>query len=144
MLWCSVSFVSLALGGLDAQAADLKLEAQLLWGTNDKTSPNPNHKPVEPHIAKKLKELPLKWSHYFVVKRVSIEVPAGGSKRAPLSEKCELEVKDLGHSKVEVTHFGKGQATWKGTQALPKGETLVLGGNAPNSTSWLLVLKRME
>ena len=125
-------------------AADLKLEVQLLWGTNDKTSPNPNHKPVEPHIAKKLKELPLKWSHYFVVKRVSIEVPAGGSKRAPLSEKCELEVKDLGHSKVEVTHFGKGQATWKGTQALPKGETLVLGGNAPNSTSWLLVLKRME
>jgi hypothetical protein len=30
----------------------------------------------------------------------------------------------------------------KRTQALPKGETLVLGGNAPNATSWFVVLKQ--
>src|SRR5438552_8785427 len=144
VVWCCAAFVFPALGELRAQAVDLNLETQLLWGTNDKTSPDPKHKPVEPVIAKKLNDIPLKWSHYFVVKRIGFEVPAGGSKRVPLSEKCDLEVKDLGRSKVEVTHFGKGQAVWKGTQALPKGETLVLGGNAPNATSWLVVLKRIE
>src|SRR5437870_5647479 len=115
LAWFWTAFVFLTLGGARAQAGDLKFETQLLWGTNDKTSPDPKHKPVEPDIAKKLKDLPLKWAHYFVVKRISFEVPPGGLKRAPLSEKCELEVKDLGRSKVEVTHFGKGQAVWKGT-----------------------------
>jgi hypothetical protein len=32
----------------------------------------------------------------------------------------------------------------KQTQPLAKGEMLVLGGNAPNATSWLLILKRLE
>jgi len=32
----------------------------------------------------------------------------------------------------------------KRKQSLPKGEMLVLGGNAPNSTAWLVALKRIE
>src|SRR2546425_8688076 len=112
LVWFSTASLFLAVGQLGAQAGDLKLETQLLWGTNDRTSPDPKHKPVEADIAKKLKELPLKWAHYFVVKRIGFEVPPGGAKRVPLSEKCELEVKDLGRSKIEVTHFGKGQVTW--------------------------------
>jgi hypothetical protein len=32
----------------------------------------------------------------------------------------------------------------KRTQPLGKGEMIVLGGNAPNSTCWLLTLKRLE
>ena len=36
---------------LEASAADLKLEAILVWGTNEATSPNPKHKPVEPLLA---------------------------------------------------------------------------------------------
>jgi len=32
----------------------------------------------------------------------------------------------------------------KRTQALPKGEILVLGGNAPNATAWLIILNRIE
>src|SRR5437867_1575848 len=154
LTWVVAAVFWLGAGGKCAQAdevklevqaaADLKLEVQLLWGTNDKTSPDPKHKPVDAQVEKKLKQLPLKWSHYFVVKSVRFEVPHGGVKRVALSEKCEWEVRDLGNSKVEVTHFGKGQQVWKGAQALPKGETLVLGGNAPNETAWLAVLKRIE
>jgi hypothetical protein len=29
-------------------------------------------------------------------------------------------------------------------QKLPKGEILVFGGNAPNATAWLVILKRIE
>ena len=145
-LICSLVILgSLALGGIAAPAADLKFEAQLIWGTNEKESPDPKHKPIAPDIKKKLEGLPLKWANWFVVNKQTFSVPPGGIKRVALSEKCEIEVKDLGHSKIEVTHYGKGKEVWKGAQELPKGEIFpVLGGNAPNATAWLMVLKRLE
>ena len=39
-----------------AQAGELKLEAQLVWATNDKASPDPNHKPVEASLVKKFQQ----------------------------------------------------------------------------------------
>jgi len=146
LLWFSVASAFLALGDSRAQAKEkeLKFEVQLIWGTNEKESPDPKHTPVEADIRKKLDGLPLKWANYFIVNRKTFTVPAGGSARVPLSEKCEIGVADLGHGKIELSHFGKGKEVWKGKPALPKGETFVLGGNAPNSTSWLIVLKRIE
>jgi hypothetical protein len=121
----------------------LKLQAVLVWGTNAKNSPDPNHKAVEPLILKKLQELPLKWTNYFEVNRKSFSVGANPSK-VNLSDKCQVEVKNLGKSSVEVCLVGQGSTVLKRSQALPKGETLVLGGNAPNATAWLVVLLRNE
>lgn len=140
----AAAFALFACGEPSVQAATLKLQAQLVWGTNDDHSPNPKHKPVEADVRKKLKELPLKWSNFFEVNRKDVEVPPSDTTRISLSEKCQLEIKSLGGSRLAVTLFGKGKETWKGTQALPKGEMLVLGGNAPNATAWLVVLKRIE
>ena len=144
LVWCSAAFAFFASGEPRLEAAGLKLEAQLVWGTNDDRSPDPKHKPVELEVKQKLKELPLKWSNYFEVNRKGFEVPPGSLNKVSLSEKCELEVKSLGGSRIEVTLFGKGKETLKRTQPLPKGEMLVLGGNAPNSTAWLVVIKRIE
>ena len=134
----------LAVGAPVARAETLKLEAQLLWGTNDAQSPDKNHEPVAPDIEKKLRDGPFKWTHYFVVNHKRFDVPSSETRKVALSEKCEIEVKYLGQSQVEVSHFGQGKKTWHGTQPLPRGETLVLAGNAPSSTSWLIVLKRIE
>jgi hypothetical protein len=134
----------LALAAVSAPAADMKLEALLIWGTNDAKSPDATHKPVDPEIRRKLGDLPLKWAHYFEVKRVQFTVPASGSKKEQLSDKCSIEVKNLDRSKVEVTLIGNGRAEEKRTQAFPKGELLVYGGNAPNATAWLVTLKRIE
>ena len=122
----------------------MKFEVQLIWGTNDPQSPDPKHKPVEPAVKKKLDELPLKWANYFEVNRKVFEVPLNGTTKVPLSEKCALEVKNLGHSMIEVSLVGKGKEVGKRTQKLPKGESLFLGGNAPNATAWLVFLKRIE
>lgn len=127
-----------------AGGSELKYEAQLIWATNDKKSPDPKHKPAEPEVKKKLGELPLKWDNYFEVKRKQFTVSKETAAKAPLSEKCALEVKHLEGDKVEVSLIGKGEAVLKRTQALPKGEILVLGGNAPNETAWLVTLKRIE
>lgn len=127
-----------------SRAADLKLEAQLIWGSNDAKSPNPNFKPVEAEVARKLKGLPFKWSHYYVVNRVQFVVPANGERKERMSRKCEIQVKNLGDSKVEMTLYGEGEPVGRITQALPKGELLVTGGNAANSTAWFVALRQIK
>ena len=144
LVWFSAALILLACGPLRGQAADMKVEAQLLWGTDDDKSPNPKHKPVEPEIRKKLKQLPLRWKNYFEECRVLIKLPPGAAKKTSLSAYCDLEVKNLDGTRVEVTHYGAGKRVATRTQSLPKGEMLVLGGNAPDSTAWLVVLRRLE
>ncbi len=146
LAWFSALLVGTAYAPSSARAAEatLKVEALLIWGTNDTQSPDPKHKPVSAEVRKKLQELPFKWTNYFVVNRKTVDVPAKGSIKLPMSEKCDIEVKNLGNTTVEVSLFSRVKHVLKRTQALPKGETLVLGGNAPNATSWFVVLKQAE
>src|SRR5262249_32441972 len=142
---CFATFLLLCkVSALASQPPNLTIEAELVWGTNAKTSPNGKHKPVDAELKKKLQALPLKWTNYFEVKRVKAELPPRGMQRIPLSDKCELELTDKGQSKIEVSHFGNGKRVGTRTQTLPKGETLILGGNAPGETSWLVVLRRLQ
>lgn len=145
LIWCC-ALVALAFGEKRAAAADatLKLEVQLIWGTDQSQSPDAKHAPVEPAVKKKLKELPLKWANYFEVCRKEFKVPLKGTVKTPLSEKCAIEVTNIDGSQVEVGLFGKGAQVVRRIQKLPKGEILVFGGNAPNATAWLVVLKRIE
>ena len=126
-------------------ASNMKFQAYLLWGTDDAKPPEgKDHKPVSPEIQKKLSDLPLKWKNWFQVNEKSFFLSLGGSTNITMSDKCELRVKGLGDKNLEVSLIGKGKEVMKRTQLLPIGETLVLGGNAPNSTAWLVVLKRIE
>ena len=129
---------------LPAQAGDLKLEALLIWGTDDPKSPDPNHKPAPPDVEKKLKSLPLKWNHFFEVNRQQFAVAENGSTTVTMSKDCVITVKNLGDTKVEVGLVGKGERTCKITRPLPKGELLVTGGNAPNVTGWFVVLRQVQ
>lgn len=142
LLMVSLMFLS---GGGEAIASDAKFAAQLIWATNDKKCDDPKLKPVDEETRKKLKELPLKWENYFLVKRDQVVVAKGGTNSVVLSEKCTVEVKRLGDKKVEVSlHGKKGELCYKRTEPLPKDKMLVLGGNAPNATAWLVTLKRTE
>jgi len=134
----------LVFAALSASAAGLKIEVQLIWGTTNQVSPNAEHKAIGPELKKKLQELPLKWTNYFEVKRIDVDVPSAGVATVPLSQKCRLEITDRGHSTIQVVLFGKGEKVINRTQALPKGETLILGGNAPGATSWFAVLRRLN
>ncbi|HTI99312.1 MAG TPA: hypothetical protein VL527_10555 [Dongiaceae bacterium] len=139
-----LAILILAVAGTAVRAAELKLEAQLVWASNQSTSPNPKHKPVEPEIKKKLESLPLKWSYFYEVKRQEFSVSDASETKVELSGKCQLEVRDLGDNKVEISLCGDGKVVWKGAQALPKKEILVLGGKAPGDTGWLVTIKRIE
>ena len=128
-----------------ARAGDIKFETQLVWATNDAKAPNEKHRPVEPEVRKKLESLSLKWKNFFEVNRASLNVPRGESKKVALSDKCSIEVKAMDSKKIEVVFYGqKGEVCSRRTQPLSKDEILVHGGNAANSTGWLVVLKRVE
>jgi hypothetical protein len=145
LVWFSTALVLLACGELRGQAADMKFQAFLLWGTDDSKPPEgKTYKPVDSDVSQKLKELPLKWAHWFEVNRKAFAVKQGAINEVPISEQCQVNVKKLDGSEVEVALIGKGKEVVKRKQSLPKGELLVLGGNAPNSTAWLVVLKRIE
>ncbi len=132
----------LSVAAPQSYAGDLKLEAQLVWGTDDTKPPaGKDWKPVDPAIRKKI---PLKWSNYFEVSRKPFLAKAGETTKQPMSEKCQIEVKNLDNSTVEVVLFGKGKEVMRRKQALPKSEILVLGGNAPNDTAWLVILRRAD
>jgi hypothetical protein len=127
-----------------AEAKDLQFQAYLVWAADAQKSPDPTHKPVDPEVRRKLHELPLKWANFFEVSRVSLTVAEGKSGTTSLSDHCRVEVTDVNGKNVEVSLIGKGAPVLKRIQPLPKGEMLVLGGNAPDSTGWLVVLKRTE
>lgn len=144
-IWLGTILLLVAGAGWGAQAADVKLQAFLLWGTDDSKPPEgKTYQPASPEIRQKLKDLPLKWTNWFEVRRVDFVVPEGGTKEVAISQKCQVNVRKLAGPELEVSLVGKGKEVVKRKQALPKGEFLVLGGNAPNSTAWLVVLKRLE
>src|ERR1043166_936518 len=142
LVWVLMFPALLTRGQAGAQASGMKIQVHLLWGTDAATSPNTNHTPVDPELRRKLP--PLRWKNYFTVRKFDLVVPPAGSKKEPVSDKCAVEVRDLGNSRAEVSYFGKNKNVEKRTLAFPKGETLVYGGNAPGTNTWLLVLKRVE
>ena len=126
-------------------AAELKFQTQLVWGTDDAKPPEgKQYKPVQPDILKKLRELPLKWKNYFEVRRTDFSVAPALAKKVPVSDRCELSVLNQSNSTIEVSLIGRGKEVVRRTQTLQKGEIIVLGGNAPNATAWLVILKRTD
>lgn len=138
--------IGLALLGLASSvyAGELKLEAQLVWATNDKESPDKNHKPVEASLMKKFQQLPWKWNNYFEVNRQKLVIPAKGSQKVSMSKECDIDVKDVGDSRVEVSLIGKGKQVNKTTKPLPKGEVLIIAGESENKCAWFVVIKQVE
>jgi hypothetical protein len=144
LLWCAIGLAFTTWAAPQALAGDLKFEVQLVWGTNNEKPKNPNHKPVAPEVKKEIQKLPLKWTNYFEINRQKFSVSSGGTNKVAVSGTCQLEVKHTNGSNMAVSLFGKGKEVMKRNQSLPKGETLVLGGNAPDESSWLVILKRVE
>jgi hypothetical protein len=139
-----VCLLALAMGVVavqpNARAAERKLEAQLLWATDDAKSPDPNHKPVDGDLSRKLKSIPLKYKHYFEVKRQAFDINDKAYTKVEMSKQCYIEVKDKGESRVTVKLYGEGRFVKRLDSALPKGETVTIAGDDKNGTAWLVVV----
>ncbi len=131
-------------GLLGASAAERKIEARLIWGTNEEKSPNPEHKKLDPAIAKRLEAIPFKWKNYFEVRRQGLTINDQSYTRAKMSPECEIEIKDKGDSKVTVKLYGKGVLVKRVDKGLPKGEILNIGGDSNGSNAWMILVRALD
>jgi len=138
-------FALLLLAGntVDILAANLKLEAKLIWGTDDDKSPNPEHKEVDPATREKLCKV-FKWKNYFIVNRVVKEVPSRSSNQFRLSPDCTIEIKELEGPKVEVKLIGKGKEVHKTTLTISKGQSVVYSGDDKNQSAWFVIITELD
>jgi len=123
--------------------ADLNLQAQLVWGTNNEKPDDPKLKDVDPQVKDKLRGV-FKWKNYFEVNRKNFTVAASGVKKVKMSDLCEIEVQNLGSSSIEVKLYGNGRMVVRKTQKIKPNELLVLAGDDKNDTAWFIVLSQTE
>lgn len=143
--WSGLLLASLIFAGgpLEALAANLKLEAKLIWGTDDAKSPNPEHKEVDAATKEKLRKV-FKWKNYYVVNRATKPVPSRGSNRFELSKECTIEIKELEGPRVEVKLIGKGKEVHKTTLNIEKGQSVVYSGDDTNQSAWFVIITELE
>jgi hypothetical protein len=122
-----------------AHAADLSLKAQLVWGTDGAKPKDPRLKELDPKLKHSLHRV-FKWKHYWEVSRKSVQVHPHAVRRVRMSDKCELVIKNLGNSNVDVKLYGEGRYVKKVTQPLHPGEYLVLAGDDKDNNAWFVVL----
>ena len=138
VIWLSCFLLMAFMGASRLIAADSKLEVQLVWGTNDDSS-NPEYKPLEAPLAKKLGMF--KWKNYFTVTRKEISLSANTPNKVRLSPKCEIEVKHLDGPRYEINVFGQGKHVRKITEKITKQDSLVIAGDDKNDCAWFILIR---
>jgi hypothetical protein len=125
-----------------ACAADLKLEARLVWGANDEKG-GPNCKPMDPNLDAKLHGM-FKWKSYFEITNQAASIPLNKTRDLKMSEHCTLRVKNLGGARVEISCIGEGKEVNKGVFTLTPPKWVAWGGNSSNNTAWFIGVRSDE
>ena len=144
-VWLSAAVVCLGVSlprHAAAGAAEMTVQAVLVWGTNGEKPPNKDLKELEPELARKLSKAPYKWKNYFEVDRRLLTVSPSENKHVAMSEHCELEIKNLGDERIEVKLIGRGKPVSRNVESLPPGHTMILSGDDKNDNAWLIVLRQ--
>ena len=127
-----------------AWAAERPMEARLVWGTNHEKPDDSKLKPLDGALARKLKNLPLKFNTYYEVRHQTFTVSDQAYTKVEMSKKCYIEVKDKGESRVTVKLYGEGKLVSRVDKPLPKGETVAIAGDTKDGSAWLVVVEPVE
>lgn len=140
-VWSVALLLFAILPAASLRAEEMKLEVQLVWGTNDEKSPKDEHKPLDPAIARKLKMF--KWKNYFVVNRQDVLVPNLAIKKVKLSQQCYIEIRELEGPRVEVNVYGENKHVKKITEGLARQGTLTIAGDDKNDCAWFIIIRQL-
>jgi hypothetical protein len=150
----SISFVSKSAAGFcflfllafspAAMAEDIKVDAQLIWGTDDDKAPDPKTKRVDAELAKKLGNI-FKWKNYFIITRQTVPIPSRQTKKVEMSKKCTVEITEMEGPRVEVKIYGEGKLLHAVKAAMvPGGDALIYAGDDQNACAWFVVLQAVR
>jgi len=119
------------------------IEVRLLWGTNDKVSPNPHHRSLETFLTKQLRRT-LCWTNYFEVAKTNITITTGNVQTVRISKECTVKLHQSSENEFVVELYGKGKLTNRSTEKLVGEHRVVLAGDSENGSAWFVVLKNMS
>lgn len=140
MMSRAVVIFALLLAVASARAADLNLEAKLIWGSNDPTNKVQHPLVKDAKLSSHLHRI-FKWDNYYEINTKTASVPQTKTADLQMSEKCKLEVKNLGGNRIDVSCIGKGKPVSRGTHSLQPGQWFTLGGNDKNNSAWFVVMR---
>jgi len=119
-----------------------RVEAILVWATHVAKTNDTSLKELDPDLAKKLSKR-FKWNLYYEVRRKEATVGTKDATHVPISEKCSLDIKDLGDERFEVHLTGKGKPVSRTVESLAHGHIMIVGGDDKNDTAWLIVIRQV-
>jgi hypothetical protein len=122
--------------------AEQKLQAILIWGTDEDKPENPQHElnEVEAGLKDKFRNI-FKWKNYYRVgERRSFSIHPGETKPVQLSHKCTIKVHQSDKDGLDVELIGEGKPVLK-HQSMPLKDLLIIAGDDKNSTAWFVVLR---
>lgn len=129
-----------ALVAIASTPIETRVQAVLIWGTDETKPEAKNLKEVDSKLRDRLANV-FKWKNYFEVNRQSTTLPAVAKMQSlKLSEDCSVEVKLLPDGVAEVKLMGKGKVRVTRLHSLAKPEALVLAGDDKNKSAWFVVL----
>lgn len=143
-MWQFLAALCLLASAGSALAADTQLEALLVWGTNDGSSPKPEHKPIDMSLKKQFEAMPFKWKNYFQEKQVSFSINTNQYTRVEINKDCAFDVKCLGEPRIKVKLYGQNKEVIRHEKPLGAGETLIFAGDDKNDKSqsaWFIVIR---
>ena len=105
--WMALPACFLITTASSSGAAEMKLEAQLIWGTNDEKPPNPNLKEAGPEIRKKLATVVRRPANPAISELVTVQITAAPD--------AELGLREIRLALLEARNF---EAYQKLTQVL--------------------------
>jgi hypothetical protein len=120
------------------QADDLKLEAKLICGANERPA-TVNTILSDPALTAALRKN-FKWTNYYEITNLSVVIPLNQSRVVRMSDRCTLTVKNLGSSLVAVDCAGQGKPISKGTNTLP----CVYASTNLDDTAWFVRLRSLD
>jgi hypothetical protein len=131
-----------------SRAEDAKVRAQLVWGTDQSKPAGTNFTELDIKSREKVRQF--KWTNYWVVNTTNAPIAKENPKLVNLSEKCALDIKDLGNGNVEIRLFElKKDAKPKlvkpvqhSLAALQKGEYCIIAGDdkAVWDDAWFVIV----
>ena len=129
-------------------AEDFKVEARLVWGTNQPKPPGTTFAALDNSGRDKVRQF--KWTNYWVVNTVVTPVARETPQLVNLSPKCAIDLKDHGNGNVEIRLFelkpGADPKLVKpvhhSLSALKKGEYCILAGDDKKvwDDAWFVIL----
>jgi hypothetical protein len=122
---------------------EMKLQAILVWGTDEEKPADPKLSELDGHLKERLKKV-FKWKNYFEVNKQDLAVPASNTKTLAMSPKCKIEVHNEGENMIEVKLIGEGKPIVKKRQMINGHELLIMAGDGKNDTAWFVVIKRVD